>query len=45
MSESDISLLKIYVLLSPLLLLLTVYLTIKVADWMERREELHHAAE
>jgi hypothetical protein len=45
MSENDTFLLKIYVLLSPLLLLLTLYLTIKAADWVERREERHHAAE
>jgi hypothetical protein len=39
MSEQDIFILKVYVLLSPFLLLLTLFLTIRVADWMERREE------
>ncbi len=45
MSENDIFLLKMYVLLSPFLLLLTVLATIKAADWMERREQRRGAAE
>jgi len=45
MSENDTFLLKIYVLLSPFLLLLTLYVTVKAADWVERREQRHHAAE
>lgn len=44
MTENDV--LKTYVLLSPLVLLLTLYLTVKAAQWVERREERrHHAAE
>jgi hypothetical protein len=44
MSENDM--LKTYVLVSPLLLLLTLYVTVKAAGWLERREERrHHAAE
>lgn len=42
MSEND--LLKTYVLLSPLVLLLTLYLTVKAAQWVERREERGHRA-
>jgi hypothetical protein len=42
---SDILPLKVYVLLSPFLLLLTLYATVKAGDWMERREQRRHAAE
>lgn len=45
MSEHDIFLLKIYVLLSPFLVVLTVLMTIWVADWMERREQRQNPAE
>ena len=45
MSENDTFLVKIYVLLSPFLLLLTPYVAVKAADWVERREQRHHAAE
>ena len=45
MSEHDIFLLKIYVLLSPFLVVLTVLLTIWIAEWMERREARRHPAE
>jgi hypothetical protein len=45
MSEDGIFLLKIYVLLSPFFLLLTVLATIKAADWLERCEARRHPAE
>ena len=45
MSEHDVFLLKIYVVLSPFVLLLTVLATIKAAAWLERREARRHPAE
>ena len=45
MSESDILLLKVYVLLSPFLLLVILYATVKAGDWIERREQRGRAAE
>ena len=42
---SDILLLKVYVLRSPFLLLLTLCATVKAGVWMDRREQRHHAAE
>jgi hypothetical protein len=45
MSGNDTFLLKLYVLLSPLVLLLTLYVTVRAAGWLERREEQRHAAE
>ena len=45
MTEQDIVLLKIYVLLSPLLVVLTALSAIWIGDWIDRRERRRHAAE
>lgn len=45
MTEHDIFLLKIYVLLSPFLVVLTALITIWIGDWMDRREQRQHPAE
>jgi hypothetical protein len=45
MTEQDIVLLKVYVLLSPFLVVLTALVAIWIGDWMDRREQRHHAAE
>jgi hypothetical protein len=45
MSESDVFVLKIYVLISPLLVALTALAAVWIGDWMDRRERRQHAAE
>jgi hypothetical protein len=45
MSEQDVFLLKIYVLFSPLLVVLAGLSAIWIGDWIDRREQRQHAAE
>jgi len=45
MSDSDIVILKIYVLLSPLLVAAAALAAVWIGDWLNRRERPHQAAE